>query len=180
MQESEFKDKIIPLSSKLHRFAFFFLENGEDARDVVQEVMLKLWQNRNSLEGVENHEAYAMRMTRNKCLDMLKSVRNLKMKTGEGYGFMRNASEDHDSIEWKDTARLVSDLAGRLPEIQKSVIFLRDMEQREYSEISAITGLNVNAVRVTLSRARKQVRDELLKIWDYESRRSNSVTAKIF
>jgi RNA polymerase sigma-70 factor (ECF subfamily) len=180
MQESEFKDKIIPLSSKLHRFACFFLENGDDARDVVQEVMLKLWQNRNTLAAVENHEAYAMRMTRNKCLDMLKSERNLKLKTMEGYGLLRNASEDHDRMEWKDTARLVTDLAERLPEIQKSVIFLRDMEQREYSEISTITGLNVNAVRVALSRARKQVRDELLKIWENENRRSKSITAKVF
>ena len=52
MQENEFKNKIIPLSSKLQRFACFFLENKDDARDVVQEVMLKLWQNRDSLASV--------------------------------------------------------------------------------------------------------------------------------
>lgn len=87
---------------------------------------------------------------------------------------------DYDVYEWKDSARMVMDLAGKLPEVQKSVIFLRDMEQMEFSEISTITGLNVNAVRVNLSRARKQVREELLKIWENESTRSQSITAKIF
>jgi RNA polymerase sigma-70 factor (ECF subfamily) len=180
MQESEFKNKIIPLSGKLQRFACFFLENKDDARDVVQEVMLKLWQNRNSLVAVENHEAYAMRMVRNKCLDTLKSARLFKLIKKEDQRNVRQENDDYDVLEWKDTTRLITDLAGRLPELQRSVIFLRDMEQMEFCEISAITGLNVNAVRVSLSRARKQVREELLKIWENENRRSKSITAKVF
>lgn len=180
MQENEFKNKIIPLSNKLQRFACFFLVNKDDARDVVQEVMLKLWQNRDSLASVENHEAYAMRMIRNKCMDTLKASRLFKLKTRGDQRYVIREYEDYDALEWKDTTRLVTDLAGRLPELQRSVIFLRDMEQMEFSEISAVTGLNINAVRVCLSRARKQVRDELLRIWENENRRSKSITAKVF
>jgi RNA polymerase sigma factor (sigma-70 family) len=180
MQSIEFNDKIIPLSGKLLRFACSFLDNKEDARDVVQDVLLKLWNNRNSLAKIENKESYAMRMVRNKSLDVLKSSRVIKLKSVDGNRSEFQEFADYDAYEWKDTTRMVMDLAGKLPEIQKSVIFLRDMEQMEFTEISAVTGLNVNAVRVNLSRARKQVREELLKIWKNENTRSQSITAKIF
>jgi RNA polymerase sigma factor (sigma-70 family) len=168
MQSTEFNEKIIPLSGKLLRFACSFLDNKEDARDVVQDVLLKLWDNKNSLAKIENPESYSMKMIRNKCLDVLKSSRVIKLKPESGHSTDFQDFTDHDAFEWKDTTRMVMDLAGKLPELQKSVIFLRDMEQMDYTEISAITGLNVNAVRVNLSRARKQVREELLKIWENE------------
>ena len=180
MQSFEFNDKIIPLSSKLLRFACSFLDDREDARDALQDVLLKLWNNRNSLAKIENTESYAMRMVRNKCLDILKSSRVMKQKPTSGNRSDFQEFADYDAYEWKDTSRMVMDLAGKLPEIQKSVIFLRDMEQMEFTEISAITGLNVNAVRVNLSRARKQVREELIKIWKNENTRSQGIAAKIF
>jgi len=179
MQSTEFNEKIIPLSSRLLRFACSFLNDKEDARDVVQDVLLKLWDSRNSLFRIENMESYAMRMVRNRCLDVLKSSRVVKGKPVKGDRSDFQEFADYDAYEWKDTTRMVMDLAGKLPEIQKSVIFLRDMEQMEFTEISAITGLNVNAVRVNLSRARKQVREELLKIWENENTRSQSIAAKI-
>jgi RNA polymerase sigma factor (sigma-70 family) len=180
MQSIEFNEKIIPLSSKLFRFACSFLDDKEDARDVLQDVLLKLWNNRNSLAKIENTESYAMRMVRNKCLDVLKSSRVMRLKPVNGKSSDFHEFADYDSYEWKDTTRMVMDLAGKLPEVQKSVIFLRDMEQLEFTEISAITGLNVNAVRVNLSRARKQIREELLKIWENENTRSQSIAAEIF
>jgi RNA polymerase sigma-70 factor (ECF subfamily) len=177
MQQDEFTEKIVPLSNKLLRFASFFLGNEEDGRDVVQEVLLKLWQNRIKLDGVSNAEAYAMQMVRNRCLDQLKSSRMTKFRSYPEV--LQVVHDDADPTEWKDTNRLVMQVAGKLPEVQKSILFLRDMEQLEYEEISAVTGLNVNAVRVNLSRARKQVREELLKIWEHEIRRSKSYTSEI-
>jgi RNA polymerase sigma-70 factor (ECF subfamily) len=57
---------------------------------------------------------------------------------------------------------------------------MRDIEQLEYEEIAGITGMDLNNLRVNLSRARKQIRDELLKIWTHEARRSKHIAAKIF
>ena len=177
MHQGEFTEKIVTLSSKLLRFACFYLGNDNDGRDIVQEVLLKLWQNRNQLDKVENAEAYAMRMVRNKCLDHLKSPRLSKIRPLPEASYTCREPSDHDNLEWKDTSRMVMELAERLPEVQKSILFLRDLEQLEFEEISAVTGLNINAVRVNLSRARKQVREELLKIWENETRRSRNITA---
>lgn len=70
MLAKEFKTIVLPLSNKLFRFALQFTKNEEEARDTIQDVFLKLWQKRNTLDGIENIEAFAMRMTRNKCLDL--------------------------------------------------------------------------------------------------------------
>jgi RNA polymerase sigma-70 factor (ECF subfamily) len=88
-------------------------------------------------------------------------------------------ADEYDVVEWTETSTRIRALISRLPEQQQTVIYLRDIEQNEYNEIEEITGLNANAIRVNLSRARKKVRDELLKTWNHESEHSKDITAKI-
>jgi|WetSurMetagenome_2_1015567.scaffolds.fasta_scaffold89600_4 RNA polymerase sigma factor (sigma-70 family) len=179
MQINEFRENIIPLSNRLLRFAGCFLKNEEDAKDTVQDVLLKLWQKRESLANVKNIEAFSMQMTRNLCLDKIKAQKPVRLNSEADLKINR-FMEMYDATEWEDTANHVKRLIGKLPEQQKSVIFLRDVEQMEFSEIGKITGMELNAVRVNLSRARKQVRDELLKNWENEERRSENIAAKVF
>jgi len=73
MGASDFKTRVLPVSKKLFRFATHFMKNEDDAHDVVQDVFLKLWQKRNELHEIKNIEAFAMRMTRNRCLDLLRA-----------------------------------------------------------------------------------------------------------
>ena len=73
MVARDFKTSILPLSKKLLRFATHFLKDEDEAKDVVQDVFLKLWQKRDELEKVENIDAFTMQMTKNRCLDVLRS-----------------------------------------------------------------------------------------------------------
>lgn len=178
MQIDEFRDKVITLSNRMLRFAGCFLKDEEDARDAVQDVLLKLWQKRENLSGVENIEAFTMQATRNLCLDRIKSRKLVRMNA-EAEQKINKLADFYDAAEWEDTADHVKKLIGGLPEQQKSVIFLRDIEQMEFAEIAGITGMEPNAIRVSLSRARKQVREQLLKKWENENRRSENIAAKV-
>jgi len=163
MLASEFKTKILPLSNKLMRFAAQLLHDDEQARDIIQDVFLKLWQKKDELAEIDNMEAFAMRMTRNRCLDLFKAK---KPVFAEDDFLKRNATESRDlqhEIELSESALLIRKLIRNLPDIQRTVMHLRDIEQYEYEEIAEMTDLTVNAIRVNLSRARKKVRDELLK-----------------
>jgi len=73
----DFKTNILPVSKKLLRFAIQFLKDEVEAKDVVQDVFLKLWQKRDELEKVENIEAFTMRMTRNRCLDVIRAGKTI-------------------------------------------------------------------------------------------------------
>lgn len=179
MNASDFKLKILSLSGKLNRFASRLLNNGEDARDVVQDVFLKLWQIRDQLEAVENPEAFAMRMTRNKCLDKIRASRLVPIDEETDRRLKNQAVDVHSQVEWSETAARVHELIGQLPEQQQTVMFLRDIKHYEYEEIAQVTEMNANTIRVNLSRARKKVRDELLKTWNYENERSKNIAATL-
>lgn len=143
------------------------LQNEEEAKDVLQDVFLKLWQKREELERVENLEAFAVRMIRNRCLDVIRSRRTVSMEMVKKAEKPEEDSSDTDYLENAEMSGLVKRIITGLPELQRTVIQLRDIEQLEYEEIAEATEMNVNTIRVNLSRARKKVRDEILKIQNY-------------
>ena len=175
MLAGEFKDRVLPLSKKLLRFASQLLQNREEAEDVLQDILLKLWQKKDELGKVDNLEAYAMKMIRNRSLD----VKDSKQRDLTTFGMWSNLPDETDHLENADSAKLVKRIISLLPELQRTVIYLRDLEQLEYNEIADITGLNENAVRVNLSRARKKVRDEILKIHNYGITENKHTAAKV-
>lgn len=167
MTVEEFKIEVLPIKNKLYRLARRLMKNNQEAEDIVQEVFLKLWVRRNQLAEFRNIEAYAITMTKNQCLDQLKSKKD---KTFSLNGFDQVASDKHpgEKMEINETINQVRSVIDTLPELQKMVIHLRDIEGLEFEEIAEVLHINVNAIRVNLSRARKKVRDEILKLQRYE------------
>ena len=179
MLASEFKTTVLPLSDKLLRFASQMTKDEEQARDVIQDVFLKLWQKKESLEEIENMEAFAMRMTRNRCLDLYRTKRLIPTED-EKLQFSREESKNlQQEIEFSETAFIIKKLISQLPDLQRTIMHLRDIEQYEYEEIAKITDQNINTIRVNLSRARKKVRDELIKQQQYEIGTYQTNTEKI-
>ncbi|GET20146.1 RNA polymerase sigma factor [Prolixibacter denitrificans] len=180
MDSKTFKIKVVPMSGKLLRFAVRFLRDDEQARDVVQEVFMKLWSRRTELAGVDNIEAYAMRMTRNLCIDEIQKHRSIsleQMKTrNEWISDMKQADE---VAEHKDSARLAKEIIDQLPEQQRAVIHLRDIEHYELNEIARVLDMQNSAVRANLSRARKKVRDEMIKRINHGNPKSRNITGKV-
>jgi RNA polymerase sigma-70 factor (ECF subfamily) len=67
----------------------------------------------------------------------------------------------------KDSVNLVHDLIDQLPEQQRIIIQMRDVEQYEFEEIGKVLGLKPTAIRVALSRARKKIKEQLIKQHSY-------------
>ena len=167
MLARDFKTDVLPISNKLVRFAKQILQDEEETKDVLQDVFLKLWQKREELGKVENLEAFAFRITRNRCLDMIRSRRTISIESMKKVKFPEEESSDTDYLDLSNSVDLVKRIIAELPDLQRAVIHLRDIDQLEFEEIAEATQLNVNAIRVNLSRARKRVRDEILKIQNY-------------
>lgn len=165
MTQTEFLNTVLPLKDKVFRLAKRLLVSKDEAEDATQELYFKLWKNKNKIGEYRNVEAFAMTMTKNYCLDQLKAKRsdNLKL-VHNNYG--DNRSLEH-SVEVRDSVDKVHELIEKLPEQQKLIIQLRDVEQYEYEEIGKILGLKPTAVRVSLSRARKTIRKGLIKQHNY-------------
>ena len=171
MTPQEFKIRVFPLKNKLYRFAKRLLDDPEEAKDIVQEVFIKLWNKRENLVEYRSIEALAMVTTRNLCLDKLK----VKKFPSESIDNLRNEVEETGYEEKRDLSDMVQKIhhiIKTLPELQRTVIQLRDIEGYDFDEISGILDMNENAVRVNLSRARKKIREILVNNKFYEYQRN--------
>lgn len=175
----DFKTNILPVSKKLLRFAIQFLKNEDEAKDVIQDVFLKLWQKRDELEKIENIEAFAMRMTRNRCLDIIRANKTIPIDAETDRKIKEETVDVHNQVELTESANQIKKLINQLPDLQRTVMYLRDIEQLSYEEIAETTELQLNAIRVNLSRARKKVRDEFLKLNEDGNQRNSKITAEI-
>jgi len=162
MNQTEFIQLINPFQSKVFRLAKRLLTSMEEAEDATQEVLVKLWLKNKELTSYKSVEAMAMTMTKNYCLDQLKSKRagNLSLVhsnyTDRTAGLQQQL-EDKDSLSW------VEKIIKTLPTQQQILIQLRDVEQYEFEEIAKMVNMNETAIRVALSRARKTIRETSLK-----------------
>ena len=165
MNQKEFLEIVTPFKDKLYRLAKRLLVSNEEAQDAVQEVYLKLWKGRAKMGEYKNPEAFAMTMCKNYCLDRLKSKQagNLKIV----HSNYQNSENLQRQVEANDGVAMVFKIMETLPEKQKMVMQLRDIEQFDYAEIAAMMDTNETAVRVALSRARKTVREKLIKQYNY-------------
>lgn len=166
MKQTEFLNVVMPLKDKLYRLAKRLLVSREEAEDATQEVLMKLWSKRENMGEYKSIEAFAMTMTKNFCLDRLKSKQagNLKLVHSN---FTDESSSLQRQLEAEDSVGWMEKIMKGLPEQQKLVLQLRDVEQYEFEEICELLDMKPTAVRVTLSRARKTVRDELIKRHNY-------------
>jgi RNA polymerase sigma factor (sigma-70 family) len=171
MDLRDFKIKVFPLKNRLYRLAKRLLDDADDAEDIVQEVFIKMWNRREKLDEYKSVEALAVVTTRNLCLDKLKAkkypvenIDNLKSDIPDA------ESEADLRSEQKNLAEKIKLIIATLPEQMKTIMQLRDIEGYDFEEIAEIMGMNQNAVRVSLSRARQKVREIILnkKIYEYQ------------
>jgi RNA polymerase sigma-70 factor (ECF subfamily) len=164
MDADEFKKQVFILKDKLFRLSNRLLGNIPEAEDITQEVMLKLWEMRGKLEQYQSIEALAMTTTRNLSLDR---IRYQKVRWAHADDVKPEETYIDNPAERSDIETWMKKIMAQLPETQQTILHLRDAEGMEFEEIAPILGMNVETIRVNLSRARKKVREELQKIMEY-------------
>ena len=162
MSQERFKAEILPIRDKLFHIAKNILVEEEEAEDAVQEVLLKLWHTRDSLDKYDSVAAFATSVIKNHCLDRLK-VKNRQESLDETHYTKAGTDNPYIQLERKNTEEIIQKIIEGLPQLQQAIIRMKDMEEYEVEEIAEITGTKVDAVRMNLSRARKKVREEYIK-----------------
>lgn len=166
MNQSDFLKVVLPFKDKVFRLAKRLLVSREEAEDATQELFFKLWRNKDKLSNYKNVEAFAMTMTKNYCYDRLKSKQASNLTLVHSNYKEKDTSLDK-KVEHNDSVNQVHQLIEKLPEQQKIIIQLRDIEQYDFDEICKMVDMKPTAVRVALSRARKTIRQELIKKHNY-------------
>lgn len=165
MTAQTFELTVFSLKDDMFRFAKRFLQSSDEAEDLVQDLLLKFWQKKDDLENFGNLKSYVLKCVKNDCLNRLKH-HQVKMSFAEG----QNYRSEQFQMETNNLKDFVIKYINELPEKQKAVIHLKDVEEYEVSEIAEILEMEENAVRVNLMRARQKVKAQIKQLMNYEHR----------
>lgn len=161
MQVEEFNRLVAKLKDKMYRLAYRVVQDEEEARDVVQESLVKIWTKREKLAEIENPDAYCMTITRNMGIDKLRGRKMSTSDIDDHYSLKSSEASPERKLIAKDELSAVMKIVDALPENHRMVIHLRDIEGYSYKEISEITGFTLEKVKVYLHRARTRLRQNL-------------------
>ena len=161
-----FQRDVLPLKDRFYRLALRITLNQAEAEDVVQETLVRIWQSRERLEDATAIEAFGYTVCRRLALDCAGKA---------GHGNVQLDLDRHDTMATQPTEQmdrqerlaLVKRLMDSLPETQRSIMELRDIEGKTYQEIADILQLTEAQVKVYLHRARTKVRMQAEQIEKY-------------
>jgi len=163
-----FLNDIDQIRDKIFRITKRILISQEEAEDATQEVIVKLWQmDAAKRNGFRSIEAYSVTMAKNYCLDRLKSKQAQNLSLNEKIGNSKMSDSLQTKIEQTDELNWVGNLIDQLPERERMIIQLREIEQYDFDEIASILNLPEGTVRVYLSRIRKKIRKQFLEIQNH-------------
>jgi len=169
MSLKRYKERVLPIKNKLYRFALSIVRDEAEAADVVQEVCIKLWKQWEEIDRVDNLEAWSMRLVKNQAIDKLRSKHRRTGDLEQAYHLPGDEPTPYQRTAANDTFARIRRLMDRLPQKQKLVMHLRDIEGLSYQEIGEALDLSMSQVKVNLFRARKQMRAYLIKSEPYGS-----------
>lgn len=156
---------------KVYSFARYLLSNSEEAEDVTQEVLLRLWRHERRLDE-ERLGSWLLRVTRNACYDLLRRrraagpVATAESLDGEEAREVPTAEPDPESrMRTSDFRRRLLEALRCLGEPYKSVVILREVQGLSHREIGEILGIPEVTVRVHLHRGRKKLREQLREVY---------------
>ena len=162
MEQHKFEIEAKRMRPALLRLAMRYTEDADEAEDVIQEVLLKLWFLRDRLDAYRSVDALAIVITKHLCLNRKRSVQAEKVSLEEGMAIVCEDTPEQTLIREERMDELLELIAG-LPNLQQAILRMKHVEGFEVEEIARMTGSTPIAIRTNLSRARKKVREQFLR-----------------
>ena len=168
MKNISFRHDVLPLKDMLYRLALRITQKHEEAQDIVQDTLIKVWNKRDDWESIDSIEAFCLTVCRNLALDRMK----VKSSKNESLDNSHLDTPDlgrtpYERMQLKDRIELVKRMVDALPEKQRSCMQLRDFEGKSYKEISSILGISEDQVKVNIFRARQAIKQKYQQIDGY-------------
>jgi len=166
MSLETFNEQVLPLKDRLYRFSLRIVKDSQEAEDVVQDIMIKVWNKRDEWTNWSSMEAMCMTMTRNLSIDRTRSKHRKAGQMPDHYDAPDQSQTPVQQAVSRDMMSYIQEIIDQLPEKQKSIIQLREIEGYSYKEIADLLNLPLSQVKINVHRARLFLKKELLKSRD--------------
>ena len=162
MEQAEFEHIATRIRQRAVATALTFAANGDEAEDIAQETMLKLWTLRTEISDRAHAEKLASCIAHNRAIDSTRRRRTIPLDTGRNIIDEKTAGPDRAMEDKEDMAWLAERLA-KLPSTEYQILRLRQVERKSHEEIARIVGVEKTSVSTILSRARAKMLNEFRK-----------------
>lgn len=172
MQNHEFEIAARRWQQRVFTFAAYFLGDVDDAEEVTQDVLLRLWDHP-EMWSSDRIEAWLLRVARNRCIDRYRSARSESRVVDRSHEptVLGRQADHRPSPERRAAAsqlrRRIAVAVSLLPELQRSVVILREIQGLAYDDIAAAVDTSVANVKVSLHRGRRRLRERLEEVHDH-------------
>jgi RNA polymerase sigma-70 factor (ECF subfamily) len=167
MDAAQFKAEVFCWKDLLYRLALRLLNNSSEAEDAVQHTMMNMWQRKDDLNKIENLKPFVIKALKNDCINRLKKEKTIERHHGQ-FGKIQSFSTE---VSNGNMIEIIKGEINKLPEKQRLIIQLCDVEGLDIKEIAGIVNIDEGAVRTNLSRARQKVKLQIIKLQEYEERK---------
>lgn len=169
MKKISFASDVLPIKDILYRLALRITLSREEAEDIVQDTLIKVWNRRDSWDAIESMEAFALTICRNLALDRMRlhDNRNASLDDESQGERPDSASNPLERTVQREKVAIVKSLVDNLPEKQRSCMQLRDFEGKSYKEIAGVLGITEDQVKVNIFRARQTIKQQFLEYDNY-------------
>ncbi|ADV42553.1 RNA polymerase sigma factor [Bacteroides helcogenes] len=167
MQEISFRNDILPLKDKLFRLALRITFDRAEAEDVVQETLIRVWNKRDEWMQFGSIEAYCLTVAKNLAIDRSEKKDAQTVELTPEMEQASDASSPYEKLVIKERITLIHRLMNELPEKQRLIMQLRDVEGKSYKEIAVVLNLTDEQVKVNLFRARQKIKQQFIDIEGY-------------
>lgn len=176
MKTTDFRTDVLPQKDKIFRLALRITLDRSEAEDIAQETLIRIWEKRDEWHQIENMEAYSLTIARRLALDHTKSLANKSHDRSYGTkseeetigNEVRQTADStplpDEQLDQRQRLGIIRNLIDQLPEVQRTIMLLRDIEGHRYDKIAQVTSLSETQVKVYLHRARTKVREALTRM----------------
>jgi len=163
MNDGGFENAVREHKDSLHGYAFWMLRDRDDARDVAQEAMVRLWQHRSEVPD-EAAKAWLLRTAHHLCVDRL---RRRAVRSGPDMEDVAPVLKDPSptplrSASSREAGKGIADALASLSERDRAIVLLREVHGMPYDEIARTLDMNLGTLKATLHRARERLREYLV------------------
>ena len=158
MKQESFQKQLLSLTDKLFRLALSITGNRQDAEDVVQDTLLNVWKKKDNWEQIDNWEAYCYRSTRNIAIDKISLTAHRQEAWSDEYDEPDTVFSAQERLEEEEQLLLLENFLRKLPEKQRTIFQLREVEDLSYKQIADVMSISEEQVKVNLFRAMQKIK----------------------